>query len=41
MSGRNIFEAIRIPVLLAVAMWVIIFLIMVGIEAIWFIDEHI
>ncbi len=41
MSGRDLIESIRIPVFFVVAMWVIIFLMMIGIEAIWFIDDHI
>ena len=41
MNSRDLMESIRIPVLFVVEMWLIIAAMMIGIEAIWYIDDHI
>ena len=41
MNSRDLIESIRIPVLFVVVMWLIVAAMMIGIEAIWYIDDHV
>ena len=41
MNSRGLVDALQIPVALTILLWLIIFLMMVGIEAIWYIDRQI
>ncbi|MEZ4499979.1 MAG: hypothetical protein R2839_07820 [Thermomicrobiales bacterium] len=40
MNRRSFGDAIRIPVTLIVAVWLMVFLLMALIEAIWFLDRQ-
>ncbi len=40
MTTRTLAEALRIPLFFTIAAWVIVFLIMVAIEAIWYLDRQ-
>lgn len=33
-------ESLRIPVVFAITMWLVVFAILMAIEAVWFIDDH-
>ncbi|MGD9711282.1 MAG: hypothetical protein AB7V46_04350 [Thermomicrobiales bacterium] len=40
MKARHLAEGFRIPVLFTIALWFVTFLMMAGLEAIWYLDEH-